>query len=483
MALPISVLIGILLLISPLIKKSYVAKWRYFMWLFIAVRLLFPFKISVFSTPITMELPQQIQGIPVVSQTASAEQSHVSLQTILMFIWIAGAVMFIMYQFISYFGFKRTVHRWAVTVKDERVLRFFEEIKKSIGEKRRLDIKICKTVTTPMVLGFIKPVLLLPDAEYSDSELYIILRHELIHFKRNDIWYKFILMAANALNWFNPLVYIMVGVANKDIELVCDAEVVKDQGMEFRRSYCHAILTVVHNKKSNAAPFSTCFIISKKVIKERFADILNIKKKRKGIVLFLVVALSVSVSGSLVTFATERVSDEVENELQIVERPAQEPVKAAQTESPQVQETEEVNNSSEEESVNAYSQTDKGENDTDTGYEHSGGYTETVRGQTSNTENINVENIDTDASSVVSENDPEIQQPEDQNTEDGLNDEPEQTDEAVSTDELDDIYNSIGEPDSVSSDGSKETYSLSDGNTVILQYEDDELDTGYIIVE
>lgn len=239
MALPISVLIGILLLISPLIKKSYVAKWRYFMWLFIAVRLLFPFKISVFSTPITMELPQQIQGIPVVSQTASAEQSHVSLQTILMFIWIAGAVMFIMYQFISYLGFKRTVHRWAVTVKDERVLRFFEEIKKSIGEKRRLDIKICKTVTTPMVLGFIKPVLLLPDAEYSDSELYIILRHELIHFKRNDIWYKFILMAANALNWFNPLVYIMVGVANKDIELVCDAEVVKDQGMEFRRSYLY----------------------------------------------------------------------------------------------------------------------------------------------------------------------------------------------------------------------------------------------------
>lgn len=63
MALPISILISLLLIISPLIKKSFVAKWRYFMWMFIALRLIIPFKLNAFSPPITMQIPNSLYSV------------------------------------------------------------------------------------------------------------------------------------------------------------------------------------------------------------------------------------------------------------------------------------------------------------------------------------------------------------------------------------------------------------------------------------
>ena len=332
-AIPMSLLIGLLLIISPLIKKSFVAKWRYFMWLFVAVRLIIPLHISVFKNPITMELPQQISGMPVMTEMVNAATTtapSISFQSILMLIWLAGMVVFTLYQIVNYNTFRKSVKRWSKPVTDENTIRIFNEIKSSLNEKRSLDFRICKSVSTPMVFGIIKPKLLLPDYDYTERELAVILRHELVHFKRNDIWYKLILVIANGINWFNPLVYVMVNAANKDIELACDAEVVKEHDMDYRRGYCEAILTVVHNKKCASTPLSTCFIISRKVIQERFKDILDLKKKRKGVGLFVIVALSVVISGGAVTFATEKAADVLEEELNIVERPTPRP-KATET--------------------------------------------------------------------------------------------------------------------------------------------------------
>lgn len=480
MAVPISCLIGILLLISPLIKKSYVAKWRYYMWLLIALRLILPFKISIFSPPITMELPSEIQGVPTAAESVQAINGSytISLQTVLTLVWIAGIMIFVLYQLIAYSGFKRTVRRWAKPLEDKRVISFFEEIKATIGEKRRLDIKICKAVSTPMVFGFIKPVLLLPKSDYTKMELHAILKHELIHFRRNDILYKLVLMTSNALNWFNPLVYLMVNAANKDIELVCDAEVVKEQDIDFRRDYCRAILSVIHSKKSSSTPLSTCFIISKKVMKERFCDILDIRKKRKGIALFTVVAISAVVSGSVITFATEQVAEQVEDNLQIVERPTPKPTEPPELSSavitpappastpaitpvPKQQNSEETSFRDSNNPV-VYYDNSTYTAESDTSYSTDIGYTDTAETDPSPTE-------PTDMQDNISAEDNRIG---------------EHPQNSAPTNEANNIYESIGDPDSISSDGSKETYNLSDGNTVIVQYdENDEFDTGYILVE
>lgn len=332
LALPMSALIAVLLMLSPLIKRSYIAKWRYYMWLFVALRLLIPIRLFTEKIPVVMELPRSISGVPVtvgaVSEAGTA--AAVSVQDILMLIWLAGAAVFAIYQVISWLSFKARVRRWAVSAEDEAVTRVYDAACASLALKNRPVIKICKAVSTPMLFGFISPALLLPKTGYTEEELNVILRHELVHYKRHDILYKLIITAANCINWFNPFVYLMAGAANRDIELACDAEVVKDRDMEYRRGYCLTILDVVHNKRQRTAPLSTCFIISRKVIKERFKDILSLKKKRKGILLFAVVALSIAVSGSVVTFATEKAANVLEEELNIIERPTPKPAAAAE---------------------------------------------------------------------------------------------------------------------------------------------------------
>ncbi len=78
---------------------------------------------------------------------------------------------------------------------------------------------------SPVMTGMISPVILLPDMAFTEEELSMILRHELVHWKRRDIWYKFVLLLANAVHWFNPLVWVMARQADQDIEISCDGAV------------------------------------------------------------------------------------------------------------------------------------------------------------------------------------------------------------------------------------------------------------------
>ena len=75
-----------------------------------------------------------------------------------------------------------------------------------------------------MIIGLFRPTLLLPHEGYQKIDLEVIIRHELVHFKRNDLWFKLLLVCANAVHWFNPVIYLMVREANRDIEISCDEE-------------------------------------------------------------------------------------------------------------------------------------------------------------------------------------------------------------------------------------------------------------------
>ena len=71
LALPMSAMIAILLMLSPLIKRSFIAKWRYYMWLFIALRLLIPVRLFTVKDPVVMEIPMSISGVPVTTEAAA----------------------------------------------------------------------------------------------------------------------------------------------------------------------------------------------------------------------------------------------------------------------------------------------------------------------------------------------------------------------------------------------------------------------------
>lgn len=419
LTLPVSVLIGILLMFSPLLKNSYVAKWRYYMWLFAGVRLILPFRLTP-STPIT---------IPVEMETAVSD--GFSATRVLTLVWLIGTAVIGAYQFYSYFSFKRLIKRWGKRITDERALTAFEEAKEFAGVKGDIGVKKCRAVTSPMMFGVIKPELIIPDTEYDIGDLPVILRHELVHLKRHDIWYKLIMLTARTIHWFNPIVHIMYKYANKDIELACDEEVVKGKDSEYRQYYCRAILNFVHNGCRAKTELSTCFIFSKKAIKERFNAILSEKIKKKGIFMFCIVAVSIALSGSFITFAAERVSKEIEENLQIVERPTPPPEKTPLLET-----------------------------------------VTTAPKESEPSENVGSSGAGTAAAESYA---PKVTS----GTSESRTPAPEVTADKADAADL----NIPDEPDSVSIDGSKETYTMPDGSTAIVQYENGEPETGYILVE
>ena len=70
----------------------------------------------------------------------------------------------------------------------------------------------------------------------------MIIEHEKTHKRRGDLWYKLILLAARSIHWFNPLVYVMVNMAQRDLEYSCDYDVCREKDIEFRKKYSMVIL-------------------------------------------------------------------------------------------------------------------------------------------------------------------------------------------------------------------------------------------------
>ena len=94
----------------------------------------------------------------------------------------------------------------------------FYSLKNKMAIVKFFQVKVCRKIHSPMITGLFRPTLLLPHEDYEKADLEVILKHELIHFRRNDLWFKLLLILANALHWFNPFIYVMVREANRDIE-------------------------------------------------------------------------------------------------------------------------------------------------------------------------------------------------------------------------------------------------------------------------
>jgi len=312
-----SVVIAALLLLLPLIHKNYTAKWQYWVWLVLAVRLLIPFSPSLPQTPIEITPPSQniefkvpVQNtvssplpnnapVPQAAKDSTAAWT-ITLNGILFIVWVLGIAVFLLYHSVGYFLFKRSVLRFSRPVEGKRTTGLWCEVKEEMNVRQNIRLLSCRKVKSPMMTGFFKPILLLPDLGFSSSDLKIILKHELIHYKRRDIWYKLLLVCANAVHWFNPLIYFMVTMSNKDIEMVCDSEIIRDSDVAFRKQYSDTILSAIHKGNIRRMAFSTYFYGGKKTMKERFVNIFDMNKKRRGMVALCMVLAAVCTVGGLV---------------------------------------------------------------------------------------------------------------------------------------------------------------------------------------
>ena len=308
-SLSIAVVTLLLILLAPILNKRCSARWRYVLWMILAVRLLIPLHFSPLNPPVkisvpagsiqnlmeeahTNSLPSNLESQTVEpSSPGSIPQKEVrnpthtvsfSLRSDLIFIgWSIGVFLFLSYYFITYTLFIIKIKNWC-----EPLNRY--------GEKP--DVYFCSLIASPMLIGFFRPRILIPKRVYSDLELEMIQKHETLHYKRHDVWYKLILVLANALHWFNPFVWYLVHCANRDLEYSCDDLVTQNMDLECKKMYSMVLLHCAAHTGSKKVALSTYMTGGEKSMKNRIQNILS-NKKKKGILLctaVLVFALLVS---------------------------------------------------------------------------------------------------------------------------------------------------------------------------------------------
>lgn len=310
----VSAVAVLLLLLEPLLKKRFAAKWRCLVWLLLAVRLLVPVNLHFPQPPVSVTVPAAVIAPSVPVSPAAVRPASAPAPTaapvladpeeVLFAVWLSGAVLFLARRFGGYFVFLRKVRRTGAEDRSFRTREAFRPASEQARTVRDVPVGRCGGLSSPMTAGFFRPFILLPDTNYTGEELEMIFRHELAHIGRRDVWFKLLLSCANAAHWFNPLVWLMARKAGEDAELACDSAVVEGRDAEFRKRYGEAILAAVRKGRVLTA-FSTGFGGGVKSMKQRIRNILDRGKKHRGVAALCAVLLAAGVLGASVAVGAE----------------------------------------------------------------------------------------------------------------------------------------------------------------------------------
>ena len=334
----ISVIILLVCLLERKFRKRYGAGWLKMVWVLLAVRLLIPYNFSLPFTELRLlndpQFEQEEEGlfpwqtteksmdtealtvdtVTTESEYAQAQYSSadsaneqkrdestdafsLSYATIFTAIWIVGLGAGLWYFFIANINFYGKCKHTLRKIPECSLVNHINELQEQMLGKIVLPIFDSDVVSSPMLVGLITPKLVLPyDKEHwKEDELNWIVTHEICHYQSKDLWIKMVLMLVWCLNWFNPFVYIMKKRCYFHIELSCDEKVLKGHEKEKRGEYAGALLTFASGRQE-VSSFTTHFGDSKKRMKKRIDNMLDMGKKRKGVVAFLILFLSMVVN-------------------------------------------------------------------------------------------------------------------------------------------------------------------------------------------
>ena len=217
--------------------------------------------------------------------------------------------------------FCKKLLRWSTAVEEPRTKLLLSRCQQELGMQEQVCLMRCCLLDTPMLMGLWRPCILLPEVELEEQQLRYVLLHELSHRRRRDLWLKFLLLVAKAVHWFNPLVWWMARRASADIEVACDADVLRlHDTKEERREYGALILYFIQLSRERAIPLTTNFS-EKGQIMRRFQEMMNTSKKRVGLLLF---ALICAAAVGSTAFVNLHVRAEEEPDLQLSEPMQQE---------------------------------------------------------------------------------------------------------------------------------------------------------------
>ena len=294
----------------PFLSKRYSAKWLYYIWLVIIVGWVFPFRPHFNINLFTIQIPrvQVIDteyinvGEPLKIITTETGAPSISIWWVIVSIWAICAIGIIAYNVWQHCQFSKMISRWSEDLEDPCALELLNTLRSEMKIKTHVGLKTCSVIYTPMMIGFFRPIILLPSIKITSDELTFILRHELVHLKRNDLWYKVLVLLATAIHWFNPVIYIIAKAIAVQCEISCDEQLMKETSLEQRKQYGETIIGIIRSGIGLKTALSTNFCKDRSSTKARIFHIMDARKKKSAITV-LCVAL-ITMMGSGMVFAT-----------------------------------------------------------------------------------------------------------------------------------------------------------------------------------
>ncbi|WP_340023500.1 M56 family metallopeptidase [Paenibacillus sp. FSL K6-1096] len=239
---------------------------------------------------------------------------------ILLGIWAAGAISFAAWQWYAYRRFTRALERTRTMIpEDSGTAILLRSIKEQLGLTSSVKLAYSPAARSPFLAGLWKPVIYLPEQSPDKLDMEMVLRHELVHLKRKDLWIKAVSLFVRTIHWYNPLVHTIPEELHTWSELTCDQVVVQEMTHAERKRYGGTILQVMAGTTGPPGSFHASLSGDGQQLQRRLAHMLNVKKLNRQ-TLFLSITAALLIAGiststaALASKVTPQVVAEPQNE-------------------------------------------------------------------------------------------------------------------------------------------------------------------------
>lgn len=324
-SLEAALMVGLIFLIVTAFRRKLTALWQYALWTLLIVKLMLPWipvnlgfdfhwirlpERMVSNEYITMQdrldspigLAGQLtswadlegwNGVTVIPSDAS--RYSFSIMEIAAVVWLLGVLTVVTCTMIGNMRMSIALRRENRTTVPSDLQHLFVLIRESIGIRSRVRLRLSSRVTSPSLFGLFSPVVLIPRnmaEQLGAAEWECVFRHELVHFKRKDIWVNTLFTLLAAVHWFNPAIWYGLNRLRFEQEAACDASVLTS--LRTKDAYARSIVKVLEIGASRrTAPTGIGFSDYKNQIKRRMLMIRNFKPSKKRAALLGIIVLSI----------------------------------------------------------------------------------------------------------------------------------------------------------------------------------------------
>lgn len=330
-----TILASLIFIIKPLIKHKLSKVIQYYLWIVVLLRLIVPFsfensimnkvfyenKTSLDRNHNTVQsIGKTSDNIVSSSMIEKAEENKANevynresndskyslgilnkynvkdlLNKYALYLWVLGATIAFTTNLTGYARFSKQLKETnkPVTEKEKIVL------KSLLNKRHNVTLVRNPYVATPILLGILRPYIIIPDTSFDEKQLRNILLHEISHLRRFDIVVKWLTMIATSIHWFNPIMYSIKKEIDRACELACDETVIKNLTPAEKQAYGDTLIAVVAEHKYSSGALQATMCEEKKTLKERLVAIMKHNKRPRFIIVLSVILLGFLIFGGL----------------------------------------------------------------------------------------------------------------------------------------------------------------------------------------